>query len=496
MTSLQAGDLCLTCGAILVHSASTGLQCSSLSESRGLVLLDKLRAHNLITVSEYEERRLQLSEEPAVEEPHWPPNETIDKDLALRVAIDDQETMQRRLADLVNAPVVENPKHLGYDYLEMHKAFAQLECPICLVICLDPMIPLCGHHHCRACLFADARQICSLCRAPWRPEELEDLSGPRHLAQRNLYASVMVRCKACFIEIERGYKGENFEAHIPQCPIACPYCEFETIRANLPAHLTVCPEKPIRCEASDLGCRFIARREAMPQHEASCPVCLLAPILRQNREAILQLTARAEALQTENNRLNAGLQEANNLIRLNSEVTANLSRLVEESRADRQRLGEQTAALVIRIGELEASSPGRIIWSSALPLGGEKPGQGRETADLHLKFDLLVQGQSLMFHLHFEGHLYTPEQPLSFRAVAYVRGKVPYGSTQESGPCKVSRVYTSSDGYLCVVVSAGGVEWHASELAVRLVGVFKDVWRRDTPAKMVIKAVEHRQVDF
>jgi hypothetical protein len=119
--------------------------------------------------------------------------------------------------------------------------------------------------------------------------------------------------------------------------------------------------------------------------------------------------------------------------------------------------------------------------------------------DLHFKFALKIERPvDAMFDLRFQGHLHRLAQPLTFAAVGYVfRDAISnFGATCQSGPVTVTRAYKSSDGFLCLVVSTNGNDWHASELSMRLATSASDVWRVGTAELMTVTALEHRSEDF
>lgn len=227
-----------------------------------------------------------------------------------------------------DAKLIEIGNHPGWDEsTENSKIYAEFQCPICLGTCLSPVVPQCGHHHCKQCLLNCPEKVCSLCQKGWKEEELDDLSAPRDLRLRNVYTNVEVFCKVCFAKVPRGIRGELFEHHIPNCPIACPHCEFDTTRGQLAAHLTVCPDVPV----STPGCQKLVPRADLDKHTTECTICQFSPILiqfqlenKQLRESFQHLRNemidQVEAYQRDNDVMRRKFDETNHRLQIDFDI--------------------------------------------------------------------------------------------------------------------------------------------------------------------------------
>lgn len=382
------------------------------------------------------------------------------------------------------------PDHPGYEPLEVPHILGNCVCPVCHEVYSDPVMGGCGHLHCRACMLALPDKRCTLCQQAWRPNKLRDLSATEHLTLRSIISDVQVLCKGCKQKVPRGLKGELFEAHVSACETQCSYCGFLMARIQLQDHYGVCPEIPARCR----GCGFKAKQAEVFNHETTCMPAQIDPL----KNLIDTLTARVD-------QLNHQVKVTENAIQ------SHHFRLAQCEGDNATLLG---CNVVTRIRALEINQQGRLLWSSSLPLAkpevpgsaqGEvvgspavPAGQGNETADLHIKFAMPLETADSTFALNFQGHHAALGQPLLFSAVGYALKNeiVQFGGSNPSGSVVVSRAYRSSDGFLCLVVSAGGADWHGSELSMRLANNSGDRWRQEAADLMTVSKIEHRSENF
>jgi hypothetical protein len=262
---------------------------------------------------------------------------------------------------IMNREAIVIPNHPGYTPSPITDLFHGLVCPSCKLVCLDPIVPPCGDHHCRACATASVKQgnaNCTVCKAPWRQDEWQGLEDQRHRGVRNVYEKIQVTCISCNSVELRGYKGDEFQAHIQKCPLQCPACDALTSRAQIKTHLDDdCPNLIIHCSAADVGCDAKEKRSAMwDAHEESCQLLYLAPALRdvaKLRANIANLQkGEIEAIQREKRQMAAIATIEKALNESNAKVTA-LSNEVAELR---KALAENsTVQLRTELGELRAT---------------------------------------------------------------------------------------------------------------------------------------------
>ncbi len=401
------------------------------------------------------------------------------------------------------APELE--EHPGYSPLEIPSILESCTCPVCKEVYLDPTMPSCGHLHCRACLLSLPEKNCTLCNQSFDEANLRDLSALEHRTLRKILAGVQVRCNACQQYVARGLKGEYFEAHIAACLYQCPECSIMVERALIPKHYLICPNVRRKC----CGCHFVDRQSVVLEHEASCLYAQTEPLKKQIDQLTQRLAQIEDSQQCKRSieklsqRIGRTSQTAGQAkeaswrqhIRL-SEMEDRMSKLEGESG---QLLG---LSLLTRLIALEKDRNGQKLFVSPLPLAQvDHPmaGHGHETKDLHIKSKLKVEGNDVMLNLVFEGHHYLLQQPIFFQAVAYVTNNSILNTGMfQYGGCKVGvkKFYTSTDGFVCLVVSAGGADWHASDLSMRLIGNFSDTWRQSVPELFVVDQIEHREGDF
>jgi hypothetical protein len=178
---------------------------------------------------------------------------------------------------------MKNIPHPGFENLKPEGVFQELACPACKNVPFDPIIPQCGHHHCRSCALKLDR--CAGCpkeeatTAAWSPADWEDPSKPRHRGIKNTYDRVLVKCNACSQLVARGYKGDDFDQHVLVCPYACPLCGADSNRKQFEAHEKVCLKAEVRCRAEVYGCAWKGPRSESMQHESDCKSAQVTPAL-------------------------------------------------------------------------------------------------------------------------------------------------------------------------------------------------------------------------
>lgn len=86
----------------------------------------------------------------------------------------------------------------------------------------------------------------------------------------------------CFLfEVE---SHENTECLLRKSP--CVHCKNEVLHLDLKIHTETCPYATIPCTAAPYGCDFTAKRGAIDQHTATCPLAKLTPLLKLQNERL------------------------------------------------------------------------------------------------------------------------------------------------------------------------------------------------------------------
>lgn len=234
-------------------------------------------------------------------------------------------------------------------------------CPHCNQVCFDPIVPLCGHQHCRKC--AEKLSACALCpdgpeRKPWSPSEWETLEQARHRALRQAYARVLVKCNACEAMVPRGYNGDLFDDHILHCPYACPLCGEQSDRKHFAEHEMVCINYVVHCKAEQYSCPWKGPRMDLPDHEANCPFAKVTPSLDS---VVAKTWNSVEKMQEELAEVNERMSKLEDSILSMIEPCIELivamtdaNALVEEE--EKLEAKDQVDAMLVRIKEKRAAS--------------------------------------------------------------------------------------------------------------------------------------------
>lgn len=139
-------------------------------------------------------------------------------------------------------------------------------CSVCTEPFFEPVMhQSCGNVFCASCV--RSLENCPLCRSPLK-DKLQDV--PRLI--KNRLNALMVHCPACQVaRIERG---------------------------NLQAHLLTCAAETSNCAASPM-CAWRGSRADLAQHQNSCALFAVRPVLDGLRERVASLEAEQKRLQTE-----------------------------------------------------------------------------------------------------------------------------------------------------------------------------------------------------
>lgn len=220
-----------------------------------------------------------------------------------------------------------------------------LMCPICRCPFVDPTKLNCDHYFCRTCINTalshqgSESKSCPTCRR--KTSEHSVVAAPKLISR--ILDDLPVKClyhqKGCPEELPRGaiqdhvdyYCGFvdiqcpsencpllvhrkdatrkrclhhhihchycdklcfefNIESHeTTECRLRkspCPYCKTEVLHLDLETHAESCPDATIPCTAAPYGCDFTAKRGAIDQHTAACPLAKLTPLLKLQNERL------------------------------------------------------------------------------------------------------------------------------------------------------------------------------------------------------------------
>jgi hypothetical protein len=174
------------------------------------------------------------------------------------------------------------PEHPGCKLVNEDSHDEELQCKICTLLCLDPVVlPCCENPICRGCLRDD---MCPFDRTQLK----SGLKEPQRII-RNMLERVEVQCLECDMVMKRGVTGDTFTKHVYEaCPIVCPYgCRVVISRASLVEHEKICTLQVVACPASDVGCLFKCARAKIGEH--ACAFQDLAHILRSQKAKIEEL---------------------------------------------------------------------------------------------------------------------------------------------------------------------------------------------------------------
>jgi hypothetical protein len=177
-----------------------------------------------------------------------------------------------------------------YDYVDLESQEKELNCVVCELPCLKPLIMgCCGKYICSGCL--DIDNICPGCEKRCTIDNIFPLDPVRDFAVRSIMSRVRVVCKSCQRITKRGIDGELFDDHYQNyCSIRCSHgCGATLTRAHQQKHNNECGYANIKCDANDVGCSMIIKRMNILDHQLTCPYFRIAPQLRQQQKTVNQL---------------------------------------------------------------------------------------------------------------------------------------------------------------------------------------------------------------
>lgn len=174
-------------------------------------------------------------------------------------------------------------EHPGYDLLESQSVDENLLCVICGKPALSPLVNV-----------ETGRLVCSQTCVKVQSEKI--FVEPQKLIL-NMLDVVQVTCKACKVQLKRGWNDCLFKKHVEDCPLTCPHgCKEVLSRKQLLEHNDVCVCRVIACPASDLGCLFVRSAGDTAVHK--CEYLSLAPVLRAQEKEIKRLSSLVMSLES------------------------------------------------------------------------------------------------------------------------------------------------------------------------------------------------------
>lgn len=220
-----------------------------------------------------------------------------------------------------------------------------LMCPICRCPFVDPTKLNCEHYFCRTCITTalshqgSESKSCPSCRR--KTSEDSVVAAPKLISR--ILDELLVKCvyheEGCPEEMPRGAIQDHIDhycsfANIPcpseKCPLfirrkysiprrclhhrvhcqycdekrfvfdieshedtecvlrksPCVHCKNEVLHLDIKTHMESCPDATIPCTAAPYGCDFTAKRGAISEHIATCPLAKLAPVLKLQNERL------------------------------------------------------------------------------------------------------------------------------------------------------------------------------------------------------------------
>lgn len=179
----------------------------------------------------------------------------------------------------------ENSKLL-YTYVNEKHAIT-IKCPLCKIICLDPIImKCCGTYYCRECIMSNGLESCLVCNKPINKIDIFELDAIRDKFVIEQFFNPIVRCNHCCKYVPRGLLGELFNKHYNEdCLVKCPNdpCDAKLVRSSLTDHRKECMYETVLCNANDVGCQVQGLRKDIHEHEFVCLININSLILRSNK---------------------------------------------------------------------------------------------------------------------------------------------------------------------------------------------------------------------
>ncbi|KAL9114552.1 MAG: hypothetical protein Q9187_007464 [Circinaria calcarea] len=120
-------------------------------------------------------------------------------------------------------------------------------------------------------------------KCPW---ERCTLKARRKDAKKLWCQHSMLSCRDCRQDIMERDLDYHREKLCEQRKASCPHCKQEMLRQGIDEHINHCPDATFPCDAAPYGCDFIAKRELLNQHLATCPLHKLSPFLIKQKASL------------------------------------------------------------------------------------------------------------------------------------------------------------------------------------------------------------------
>jgi len=267
-----------------------------------------------------------------------------------------------------------------YEYVDIESQEKELNCVVCELPCLKPVIMgCCGKYLCGECL--KNNRVCSGCETGITIDDIISLDPVRDSAVRSIMSRVRVVCKSCQRIMKRGIDGELFDDHYQNyCSIRCSHgCGATLTRATQQKHNNECGFANVKCDANDVGCSTIIKRMNIHDHQLTCPYFRIAPQLREQQRTVNQLEeiiidrtdknrSKIEEIDSRVTQLNSFLFEQSGRISTEERRRASQIEIVDSATKNQQK---QITSLIEKNAELLAllSKPGLCQLKRFLPNG-------------------------------------------------------------------------------------------------------------------------------
>jgi TNF receptor-associated factor 5 len=236
----------------------------------------------------------------------------------------------------------------GLDYIT--KVDENLICPICRIAFINPITTSCDHVFCKDC-FEQSYRISATCPVDRTPIRSQDI-GPTHRLILNQLDGLEVKCphsadgcekvlarsmvqnhvdKYCEHALvscpERECEGKvprkdiasgclHYATSCPDCSesllevdmkrhraaecserkTTCEKCGVEILRYRADDHENECQESEAACKWAIFGCPYKSKRKELPDHDPSCGLKVMGPVVENLRGEILDLRQEVQFL--------------------------------------------------------------------------------------------------------------------------------------------------------------------------------------------------------
>ncbi|EAL70407.1 hypothetical protein DDB_G0272602 [Dictyostelium discoideum AX4] len=197
----------------------------------------------------------------------------------------------------INGNEIKNLQTITYNYKEPIEIDKELECMICLLPLLEPVVePNCRQMFCKDCLtnwsIEKGQKGCPYCQQSFN---IKSVSLPPKFVTNTL-DSLLVYCNTDGCEFNSNSDRNQlirrceYRNHFERiCKVICIDCNQQFTREQLKLHSNECTSKSVKCNASSLMCSWVGPIKELQSHESNCHYIALSPILNKLYDKIQQL---------------------------------------------------------------------------------------------------------------------------------------------------------------------------------------------------------------